>query len=802
MIADLKFALRQLRKSPGFTFLAVLTLALGVGASSAVFSLVQHVLVDPLPFPHPERLYAVWAKSDSEGSARIAASGPDFLDYQEQNQSFARVAEYIPHFTFTWTGEGEPKLVNCTAASEELFPMLGIRPYLGRLYEPREYTYLQNDTIVVSYRFWKNQLGGDPHVIGRVIHFEEETQTIVGVLPPMSDLFPDTDVWPKLTIRPSWEYMHWRENKFLRVIGELRPRISRQVAEQDITGILRRAPGESQDVRVQLVPLKDDLVGNVRLPLQVSVVAVFIVLLVTCINVAALLLARAVKRQSEMALRLSLGASRWRIAREFLTEAMLLSLFSVPLGFLIGWSLLRVAASVSQLQLPRLEGVHLNLLVLCATAAIATVTTLLFGWLPSFKLSRLDLASALRPRGLESGNRRGPFSRLVVAEIACSIVLAVSIGLLVHSFVRLQRVDPGFQPQSLLRVYLRTNFYTEAGRSFWKEILNQTSTLPGVRSVAVSDSVPGQRAADTALLFDDRPNDPNHLVSAKGSWISAEFFKTAGAPLIAGRTFTDHDDDNAPPVVIINSEAARQYWPGQNPIGRRVAVNYTGPGRRGASTARMREIVGVVGSMKHGPLDAPTAPAVYMPYLQDETNHDMASMSLFVRSETNPMALAENLRARIHSIRPDQPVQNIRTVADLMGESLAPRRYTVLLIGAFAGVAVLLAAIGIYGVVSYTTSQRTHEFGVRIALGATRGRVISHVLQQGLVMTTVGSFIGIAAALIVTRAFSKLLFEVSPLDTLSFTAAVVAFAMISICACLFPAWRASHVDPMVALRYE
>jgi putative ABC transport system permease protein len=800
---DLKFALRQLRKSPGFTLVAVLTLALGIGANTAIFSVVHHILIERLPFPNSDRLYAVWAKSDLSGASRVAASGPDFLDYREQNHSFAHIAEYIPHFTFTWTGDGEPKLVNCTAASEELFPMLGIGPFLGRFYEPREYSYLQNDTIIVSYRFWRNQLGSDPHVIGRVVHFEDESQTIIGVLPPvMAELFPDTDVWPKLTTSPSWAYMQWRENKFLRVIGELRPEVSPNVAEQDLTSILRRAPGESADTKVALVPLKDDLVGNVRLPLQVTLAAVLVVLVVTCINVAALLLARAVRRQTEMALRLSLGASQWRITRQLLVEAMLLSALSFPLGLLLGWSGLHLIGQFPGLQLPRMESIHLNAPVLLVTAAISIGSTLFFGWIPSMRFSKLHLSSALQARGAELDARhRRSFAWLVIIEIACSVVLTVTVGLLLHSFWRVIHVDPGFRPESVLRVYLRTNYYGVEGNAFWRSVLTEASALPGVRAAAVSDWRAGKDAATATLIFDDRANDASHPPIINGSWVSADFFQTVGTPLITGRYFSEHDDANAPAVVIINTEAARQYWPGQNPIGRRIGVNYGGPGRTSGSAPRMRQIVGIVNSIKHGPLDAPTSPAVYMPYLQDETNHDMASMNLLVRSDRNPMALADSLRMRIHSIRPDQPV-NIRSLEALMAESLAPRRYTLLLVGAFAGLGLLLVAVGIYGVVSYTTSQRAREFGIRIALGATRGRVVSHVLRHGLLLTAVGSLCGVSVALLITSAFSKLLFEVGPIDGFSFTGAVGLLALISICACLLPAWRACHVDPMVALKSE
>ena len=803
LMQDLRFSVRTLAKQPVFAVIAIVTLAIGIGMSTLMLSVVEDILLRPLPYAHSERLYAIWASSESMGQTRTAASGPDFVDYLEQNRSFVHIAEYLPLFTFTWTGDGEPRLVNCTAPSEQFFTMFGIRPYLGRLYEPREYTYLENDTLIVSYRFWKNQLGGDPHVIGRVVHFEGQNQTIVGVLPPMSDLFPDTDVWPKLTVRPSWPYMQWRGNKFLRVIGELKPGVTPAMAEEDLTGILRRIPEEPRDVRVHLVPLKQDLVGNVRLPLYATLGAAALILIVACINVAALLLARAVKREREIAVRLSLGAGRSRIAQQLVTEAALLSTVGCAVGLLIAWSVLRLLVRIPNLPLPRMESVHLNGAALSATIAIASAMTLLFGWIPSLSFSRLNLFSALRPHGLEISGRRGfSLALLVLGEIGCSVVLTVSVGLLVHSFWRVIHVDPGFQPQSLLRVYLRTNYYTEKGRAFWKGVIDETASLPGVRHVALADWRPGRDAPIATFVFEDRPNDPTRLPAGEGSWVSDDFFRTIGTPLIAGRFFTEHDDDNAPPVVIINKEAAEQFWPGQNPIGKRIGINYTGPGRKTDAAPRFREIVGVVGNVRHDSLDAPAAPAVYLPYLQDETKHDMATMSLFLRANGNAMALADSVRDRIHAVAPDQPVQNIQNVADLVSQSVATRRYTLILIGAFAAVGLLLAAIGVYGVISYVTAQRTREFGVRVALGATRGRVISEVLRGGLRLTVIGLAIGTAGAFVLTRSLSALLFEISPLDPLSYSAAVVLLALVSICACLVPAWRASRVDPIIAMQSE
>jgi len=803
LLRDVRFGVRTLARTPGFAAIAILVMALGIGVNTAIFSVVHHILIEPLQFSQPQQLYAVWARSDAQGQSHIAASGPDFLDYHDQSTSFSAMAEMIPHFTVTWTGDGEPRLVNCAGISDDFFAMLGVHPYMGRFYNAGEYARLESGMIVVSYRFWKNQLQSDPHVIGRVIHFEDTAETIIGVAPPMPDLLPDTDVFPTLTTRPSWPYMKWRGNKFLTVMARLKPGATAASASEDLTAILRRAPGEPADVRVELVPLKDDLVGGSRTQLRIVMAATALVLLIACINIAALLLARSARRGAEIALRVSLGAGPRRLSQQFIAEGLILALSGGALGVVAAWFGLRLIGRLPGLSLPRMEGIHLDGVVLLTTVGVAIATTLLFGWAPLLAFSRSNLSPALRSGRTETGrSHRRSFAWLVVAEIASSVTLSVCAGLLLRSFWRVEHVDPGFQPESMLTTYLRTNYYSPEGRRFWRDVLTGVSALPGVRSAAVADCTPGRDAATATLVFADRANDPDHAPPTQGCWTSADFFKTSATPLLRGRFFSASDDADSPPVVIVNAEAARLYWPGENPVGKRIGVNYTGAGRVSKAAPRMREIVGVVGSIKQGALDAATRPAVYMPYLQDETSHDMATMSLFVRSSGAAPALADGIRARIHAVEPDQPVLSLQPITDLMAESLAPRRYSLSLLGAFAGLAVLLSALGIYGVVSYTTQQRTREFGVRIALGASRGSVMSQVFRQGLVLAAIGAALGTGGALLATQALSRLLFQVSPLDPASFAFAVVLLAVIANCACLLPAWRASRLDPIKALRTE
>jgi predicted permease len=803
--ADVTFALRQLRKSPGFTLSATLILTLGIGINTAVFSVVHHILLEPLPFAQPGQLYAVWARPDAQGSTRIAASGPDFLDYQEQSRSFSSIAEVIPHFAETWTGDGEPRLLYCTGISENFFSMLGVRPYMGRLYTARDYAQLQSGTILISYRFWRTKLGSDPDVLGRVIHVAGGPGTVVGVTPPlMSDLFPETDVWATLTTHPSWPFMKWRSNKFLTVIGRLKPGITPAMAQQELTGIRRRAPGEPHDVQVRLTPLKDDVVGPVRTQLRMIMLSVALVLFIACLNIAVLLLARSARRSGEMALRLSLGAERKRLLQQLTVEGFVLAAVACAPGVLLAWFALHILPSLQGLGLPRLDGIHLNGTALLVTGAIAAMTTLFFGWVPSWMFSSLDLTSFLRSGRTGAGrSHQRAFSGLVIAELACAMVLSVCAGLLLHSYWRISHVELGFEPDHMLTTYLRTNYYAGEGRSFWRDVLDGVAAIPGVRAAAVADCMPGAGAAIATLVFQDRPNDPNHAAPAEGCWTSSDFFRVSGTPLLRGRVFQSSDNADSAPVVLINEQAARRYWPGENPIGKRIGIiNYTGPGRVENSAPRMREIIGIVQGMKQGAPEQPIAPAAYMPYLQDENNHDPVSMNLFVRSEGNTLGLENGIRTRIHALRPDQPVNEIFPMQDLISHSLAPRRYSLSLLGTFAALALLLSAVGIYGVVSYTTLERRREFGIRIALGATRSDVMAVVLHQGLVLTMAGIGAGVVAALLITRVLAQLLFEIGPLDATSFFASFVLLGLISIIACVIPALRAAHLDPVHALRSE
>lgn len=804
LFADLRYAARGMRRSPGFYAVAVAMLALGIGINAAIFSVFAHVLLAPLHFSDSGSLYVVSSHAASLGDARRSSSGPDFRDYRDQNTVFSGVAAAIAQFSEPWTGDGEPRVVTCTGPTPQFFGVMGIRPVLGRLFTPQEYTVLDANSVLVSSKFWQQQLGGDPHVIGRTIHLGGSAQTIVGVVPSLPDLYSDTDVWLTLTTEPSWPFMNWRANKFLDVVARLKPGIGRNVAEQQLTAILRRADGEPSDVQVQLTPLKDFIVGPVTRQLDIIMAAVVVVLLVTCMNTAALLLSRAVKRSPEMAVRLGLGASRARIRQQLLVEGLLLSAIGGAAGIALASACVGLVRKIPGLALPRLEGLHLNLAALSASIAVVALTSIVFAILPATVLSGLDVASGLHGGRSETGRtQRRPFAALIVAEIACAVVLTVCAGLLVRSFLRVQSVDLGFQPARVMTAYLRTTYFGPEGFAFWRAVLQGTATVPGATAAAASDCMPANTANRASLTFDDRANDAAHAPSAEGCWISSDFFRTIGSPLLKGRFFSDHDNDGAPAVVIINADAAQRFFPGADPIGKRITVNYLALGSRNNRPPPPREIVGIVSDVRQRDLDLPSEPAIYMPYLQDDTHHVLASMNLFVRAAgDNPGLLANSVRARIHSLYPDQPVERIGVMREVVSRSLTQRTYSVGLMTAFAVLALLLCALGIYGVVSYVTLQRTREFGIRMALGASRQDVLRNVISQGGSLVALGTVIGFALSLVVTRALAQLLFETTPFDPAIFAFSVLLLGLIGIVACLLPGVRAAQLEPRAALNSE
>jgi putative ABC transport system permease protein len=776
--------------------MAALTLAFGIGANTAVFSVVESVLLRPLSFQNSERLFAIWVAQTGQ-QARIGASMPEFEDYKAQSHSFEYLANFLSGWTITWTGQGDPRTVNCTGISYDFFPMLGIKPYLGRLYEPNEY-HVDGVQVVISYRFWREQLGSDAHVVGRVLNLDGAASTVIGVTPPVPDLFPETDIWAK--DEPDFGWMRIRGNKFLDVLGRLKPGVTREQAEQELTAILQRGPGESPDFSVHLVPLKDELTGNVRSQLQIVMAAVSLVLLIACANVAYLLLARTRKRQAEIAVRVSLGGGRGRLMRQFIAENLVLATLGGVTALALALSSVRLFGRVNTL--PRSASIGVDAYALLFTFSITVLTGLLLALASSTASSKLDVVTRLKTGRQGTGSIAGQRSRLLlVSQVCLAVVLSVAAGLLLRSFKQAEHLDPGFRPDHLLFTYLRTNDWSDA-RLFFPELVEQTAELPGVSAAALGKCMPGVYAPSATLIFGDRPNDPWNVPTVEACWISAGFFRAIGTRLLTGRFFTERDNASAPPVVIVNQALADSYWPGQNPIGKRIGVDYVGAGRNVTDALRLREIVGIVADVKQKGLDLTAEPALYTPYLQDETNHAFAGFNLFVRTISPPTSLAGTVRALVHSLLPDQPIGLMQTMNDALFRALAPRRLSLVLVGSFAALALLLSAVGIFGMIAYAVSQRTHEFGVRTALGAQRHDMVRLVLGEGFKIVTTGVVTGMVASFALTRFIGSLLYEVGPNDPLTFAVVAVLFALVALAACYIPARRAMRVDPVVALRYE
>lgn len=791
LVQDIRFGSRTLRRDLGFTTVAVLTLALGVGANTAIFSVFNGVLLQPLAYRDPGQLYGIWTSQRGQGGL-TGSSGPDFADFHEQAKSFDQVGAAVP-FSWVFMLKGEPKRVQCTAVSPDVFPMLGVRPLLGREYLPEEY-HVDAQQIILSFDFWQREFGGDPAIVGRTTN----GLTVVGVMPRLPDFFPQTDVWPKLV--PDFEFMHWRGNRFLRVFGRLKRGVSKPQAEQELTAILHRSPETPATLEVSLSPLREDLVGSRTRPiLTLLMAAVSLVLLVACVNVATLLLARSEARRHEIDLRITLGAGRLRLLQQLFTENLALALLGGALGTLFAFGLTRLLLRIGSEQLPRNQNITINLYVLGFTLLITGVTSVLFGLAPS-----LALLKEHRTAGLSGGFRATQSLRrprrnfLIVSEVGLSLILIIGSGLLLRSLWKLVHADLGFEPDRLLVTGMRLPNEDPTVKGFYQRLLAELPQLPGVQAAAVADCVPGIEAPSANLSFPDRASDPAHVPTASGCWISADYFRTTGTPLLSGRTFTERDNLDAPPVLIINQSLARRYWPNQDPIGKFLAVSYLGPGRRSLGSEKLRQVVGVVADVKR--LGEPGEPGLYMPFTQDETSHVLWWMLLYVRSGRTGNVPVE-VRAKLRSLRNDLPV-NIASMDTKLLQTLAPRRFTLFLVSGFALVALLLAAIGIHGVVAYSVSRRTREIGVRMALGAGRESVVHMVLKEVLKPVGAGLLVGAIGALACSRLMASMLYGTRSADPLVLFCCGVLMLAVALGAAWLPALRAASVDPIEALRME
>jgi putative ABC transport system permease protein len=810
---DIRYGLRQLRRNPGFTAVAVITLALGIGANTAIFSVVNAVLLRPLPFAAPQQLVSV-VSTRLRGNVADNASYPDFADWRAQNHAFSQMAAYHTD-NFTLAGRGEAMHIQGAVVSADLFSLLGVEPSMGRGFLTDEDKLPAANgafAIILSHRLWRERFGGDPGIVGRTIEIDNRNFTVVGVM-PAGFQFPiqgkPVDFWVTMAINfvaaPGMPSMaDQRGAHYLDVIARLKPHVSMAQARAEMSTIVSRLNKQYPDIAprgVEVFSEVDRAAGPARPALLILLAAVGCVLLIACANVANLMLARGATRQNEMAVRGALGAGRGRMIRQLLTESILLAFLGGALGAALGLWGISGLIGLLPVDIPRFTGVHINNSVLSYTALLSLLTGILFGLVPAVRASRLDLVETLKEGGRGSseglrGNRGRSF--LVVADVAVAAVLLVGAGLFINSFLRLQRVDPGFNPRHVLTFKMDLPYVRYSGlrqTQFFEQAIERLGHLPGVRSASAVLPLPldGNEVGAT-FAIEGRPVAEANRPRTGYSWVEPGYFRTVGIPLIKGRDFNADDDLKTTPVVIINQTLARRFFPNQDPVGKRIK-----PGiGNGYKAPPMREIVGVVGDVRQYGLTAGPGPEVYVPLAQSP----LGSMNFVLRTEVDPLLIVGAVRREMAGMDKDLPFYGVETLNQYLGQAFAPPRFLTLLLGLFAVLALALAAVGLYGLVSYSASRRTHEIGVRMALGAERKSVMMMVVGQGLKLALIGVAIGIAGALALTRFLSSLLYGVKPTDPLTFVAVSLVLIAVALLACYIPARRAAKVDPWVALRYE
>ncbi len=804
---DIRHGARMLRKSPGFTLVAVTALALGIGANTAIFSVINAVLLRALPYQDAERIVTIQERS-ANGPAQVTPA--NFLDWREQNRVFEQMAAITTRRANLTGAGGEPQRINLAVTSASFFQVLGVRPLLGRTFLPTEEQAGHDPVVVVSYGLWQRRFGTDPHLAGKPLMINGENYTVIGVMPAGIQYPNDTDLWvPPRRIVPEAEIdlgdiTQVRGFGLLSVIARLKPGVSfaQAQAEMDaVTAGLRRQYPETNNNRFDtVIPLRESLVGDVRPILLVLLGAVGCVLAIACANVANLLLARASARQKEVAIRTALGAGRWRVIRQFLTESSMLSLIGGAVGLLLALYGIDLLAGFAPSTIPRVREIGLDLRVLCFSLLISLLTGIVFGLAPALHVSKADLNESLKEgaRGATSGRRRASFRGvLVVAEVALSLMLLIGAGLLFRSFLILQAVKPGFSPRNVLtmRIAPSGEGYREAReqRAFYSQIIERIRALPGVQSAGAISTLPLSKGPVNGYVIEGRPPvTADKMPGANRRHVSPDYFRTMGIPLLKGRTFTDRDTADNPGVVIVNEALARREYPAEDPIGRRIAFSWTN-GR-----PNWLEIVGVVGDVRSIELNTEPAPEAYTPYLQNS----VPEMSFVIRTANDPTNLAAAVRNEVRAVDQNQPVSHIKTIEEVISEAVTQPRFNMLMLTIFSGVALVLAAAGIYGVMAYSVSMRTHEIGIRMALGAGPWDVLRMVIGQGAKLTLIGMGVGLLGAVAVTRVLASLLVSITPTDPLVYMSVAMLLAGVALLASYIPARRAMKVDPMIALRYE
>jgi putative ABC transport system permease protein len=806
---DLRFGARMFAKKPGLTFVAVFTLALGIGANTAIFSVVNAVLLKPLPYAQPERLVHVLRTQPP--ILRGPISRPDYLEWQAQNQSFQNLAAFY-YDIYNLTGVDQAERLYGARVTEDFFNLFGITPLQGRLLLPSDNQPGSSRVAVISYGLWQRRFGGDSGLVGQTITLNDNAYTVVGVAPPQFDFPPRIDAWTPALLPESKQQ---RGSNYLKVIARLKDGVSIEQAQaqmnQVAAALAAQYPDNDTNLSVTVTTLLEDRVRNIRAVLLIMLGAVAFVLLIACANVANLLLARAMARQKEIAIRTAMGANRWQIIRQLLTESMLLAIVGGVLGVLLAVWAIDLLVALAPANIPRVREVRVDQWTLGFTLLVSLATGILFGLAPALQVSKSDLNEVLKeggrgPSAMSSRQarvRRG----LVVFEIASSLVLLICAGLLIVSIQRLTKVDPGFNPQPLLTVDVSfprqatspndkpadaQTKQLQASVNFLTQVQQRVSQLPGVEAVGAINDLPitGNSSINGDFsIVGQPPWEPGKAPVAEFRLVTNDYFHAIGIPIVKGHVFTERDRLDSTPVILINETLARRFFADDDPIGKQL----------NALTDKPSEIIGVVGDARQWGLDQPPDPEIYFSYAQINFS---AETSLVVRSSGDPARLSDGVRSAVREVNANAPVLRIKTMSDVLAESTAQQRFTMGLMAVFAGVALVMAIIGLYGVMSYSVTQRIHEIGIRMALGAERRDVMRLVVGQGLVLAVIGVGTGLVAAFAFTRLLATLLFGVSATDPLTF--AIVSLIMLGVAlgACFVPARRATKVDPMVALRYE
>ena len=794
LFQDIRFSLRSLIRNPGFAATCLITLALGIGINAAIFSVVNSLLLKPLPFTASERLVNVWERDPQLAKPDVALSASDFNDLKEQCQSFEGLSVYATR-RFNLTQIVEPEQIQGARVSSDLFALLGVSPVLGRVFGPEDD---RAPVAVIGHRLWRGPLGGDNSVLGKSIALDGKQYTVIGVMPE-TFTFPidreSVDVWVPIAFTPA--ELSNRAHRGFRVIGRLRPLFPIQTIQSEVNAIAERLekeyPDTNEGVSIRLISMQEDLVGDVKPALIILFGAVVFVLAIACVNLANLLLARSVTREREIALRSALGATQGRLFRQLLTESLLLAMMGGAAGLAVARLGIEFLKGISTRSIPRLSETTIDARVLVFTLTVSILTGVAFGLAPAFQSSRRSVIDSRGHTG--SLLRNIAFSILVVVEVALSVVLLAGAGLLLNSFIRVNKVQSGLNASNVLTMQVsltRSRYASDAQiRGYFQELLQRLRVNPTVESAGAISNLPLTQSTTTVgFSVEGRTNRAAEELTTNLRLASSGYFQAMGIPLLSGRDFSDQDGGSAPQVVIINETMARKYFPEEGAIGKRISVTI--------GNQAMREVIGVVGDVRHAGLTREAGPEVYLPYLQ----LTFSGMSMVIRTKGDPAQFAPTARAEALAVDGNQPVSQLKTMEDYLAESVSAPRFNTILLNIFALLALTMAVVGIYGVLAYTVNYRTREIGVRMALGATRLQVLRLIVGQALFLSLIGGILGLVGALFVTRVLSVQLFGVTPRDPVTFLLAYLLLVVAALLASLRPAYRATTVDPMVALRYE